>query len=86
MKSKSEIVQIINDIIDAKIGAVYMASTILVSKDDEVLSLNISDDNQSEEVLYALAKCYIKYKTESHCFWKLAHDIIDRVEKKVNAA
>ena len=82
-KSKSELAQIVNDIIDEKIGAVYMASTLLVKQDNETyMYLNISDDNQSEEVLYALAKCYVKYKTENHCYWKLAYEIIDRIEKK----
>jgi exonuclease VII large subunit len=83
-KNKSELVQLINDIIDEKIGAVYVASTLCIFPPDDELHiyLNISDDNQSEEVLYALAKCYIKYKTENHCHWKLAHEIIKRNELK----
>jgi len=71
MKSKAELVKIINDIIDEKIPAVYAASTLCVNIDGEILYLNISDDNQSNEVLYALAKCYIKYKTENHAYWEL---------------
>ncbi len=82
-KNKSELVQLINDIIDEKIRASYAASTLCVRQDDgSILYLNISDDNQSEEVLYALAKCYVKYKTENHAYWKLAHEIIERNEWK----
>lgn len=76
MKSKAELVTIINDIIDEKISACYVASTLCVEIDGEMLLLNISNDNQSNEVLYALAKCYIKYKTPNHTYWELAQKII----------
>ena len=84
-KSKAELVKLINDVIDEKIPASYAGGTLIITdKESErgMLMLNVSNDNQADEVLYALAKCYIKYKSKANCFWDLSHEIVNRIEKR----
>jgi len=78
---KTKLVELINAVIEEKSSASYAGGTLCIMHEGELLLLNVSDDNQAGEVLFALAKCYIKYKTKTHCFWDLSHEIIDRIEK-----
>jgi len=84
-KSKAELVKLINDVIDEKRSASYAGGTLCIPDDESkhgLLFLNVSEDNQADEVLYALAKCYIKYRSKANCFWDLSHEIVARIEKE----